>query len=563
MAKEPENLSAVTAAETEAASSEAFQGPTVAEAPSRRKGLRFWLVFLGLCLAGFLSATDSTIIFTALPTISSDLGGQAQYIWLGNAYVFASTAIQPLYGQISNIFGRRYPMIASVGLFAVGSGIAGGANTAVMFIAGRLVQGLGGGGTVMLIDLIVCDLLPLRERSTYLGAVLGACAVGTVIGPVLGGALVSRASWRWAFWINLPVCALTLAIMILFLRVSWQKSPSWMHMVARIDYLGNTIFVGSITSILIGLVQGGAVHPWGAWQTIVPLVVGFVGWALFFVQQAYFCKEPTMPLRLFAHRTAASVYLQDFIVSVLLQWCIYVFPLYFQSQLAASALDSGLNILPINAFMIPSGAVAGAILTKIGQYKPLHWAGFAVLAVSCGLFSTMSASTSTVAWAWFQILAGIGVGLPLTTQLPAIQAVLPESETAVSTSTYSFIRSFGFVWGATIPSIVFNSHIDVRLASIDDAQVRAALANGGAYSYALKVRDLTGLILEQTLDVYRGALRAVWLVGLGFALVGFLLVFTEKHVDMRVTLETEFGLEETGKQPTELNVVADETEKVA
>lgn len=509
-----------------------------------RIGLGFWLVFLGLCFAGFVSATDATIIFTALPTISNDLGGEGDYtyIWLANAYVFASTAIQPLYGQLSNIFGRRYPMIVSVALFAMGSGVAGGADTPAMFIAGRLVQGLGAGGMVMLIDLIVCDLVPLRERSTYLGSVLGACAVGSLVGPVIGGAIVSRTTWRWAFWINLPVCALTLAIMVPFLRLSWKRSPSWMHSLARIDYLGNTIFVGSITSILISLIQGGIVYPWGSWQTIFPLAIGLVGWAVFFVQQGY-CKEPTMPLRLFAHRTSASVYLQDFIVSILLQWCIYILPLYFQSQLGDSALDSGINILPINAFMIPTGAVAGAILTKIGHYKPLHWAGFGVLAISCGLFSMLSPSTSTVAWAWFEILAGIGVGLPLTTQLPAIQAVLPEADTAISTSTYSFIRSFGFVWGTTIPSIVFNSRIEAGLGSINDSKVRAALSDGGAYSYALNVRDLTGQTLQQTLHVYEEALRIVWLVGLAFALVGFLLVFTEKHVDMRVTLDTEFGLE--------------------
>lgn len=228
---------------------------------SSRKGVGFWLVFLGLCFAGFVSATDATIIFTALPTISNELGGEGDYtyIWLANAYVFASTAIQPLYGQLTNIFGRRHPMIVSVALFALGSGVAGGANTSGMFIAGRLVQGLGAGGMVMLIDLIVCDLVPLRDRSTYFGSVLGACAVGSLVGPVIGGAIVSRTTWRWAFWLNMPVCAFTLAIMVPFLRLSWKRSPMWVHSLARIDYLGNTIFVGSITSILISLIQGGVV----------------------------------------------------------------------------------------------------------------------------------------------------------------------------------------------------------------------------------------------------------------------------------------------------------------
>ena len=514
-----------------------------AKQPSAPKGMRFWLIFMGLCLAGFVSSTDATIIFVALPTIVRDINGQGEYIWLGNAYVLATTAIQPLYGQLSNIFGRRYPMIAAVALFALGSGIAGGAASSAMFIAGRLVQGLGAGGMIMLIDLIVCDLVPLRERSTYLGAVLGACALGTIIGPVIGGAIVSRTTWKWVFWINLPVCAVTLAVMVPFLRVTWKRSPTWKHSLARIDHLGNAIFIASVTSTLLGLIQGGVVYPWGSWHTIVPIILGFLGLGLFFVQQAY-CKEPIMPLRLFAHRTSGTAYFLNFIISVLLEWCIYVLPLYFQSQRAALALTAGIDILPINAFMVPSAGIAGALLTKIGKYKPFHWVGFAILTIACGLFSTLTATSSTAAWVWFEIIAAIGIGFPLTTQLPAIQAVLPESDTAVSTSTYSFIRSYGFVWGTTIPSIVFNSRIDALLDRIDDPSVQGALANGGAYGYANNVQTLRGSTLEQTLGVYAAALRIVWFCGLAFSLVGFVFVFLEKHVEMRVTLDTEFGLKQ-------------------
>ncbi|KAF7878985.1 hypothetical protein EAF04_000187 [Stromatinia cepivora] len=233
----------------------------------------------------------------------------------------------------------------------------------------------------------------------------------------------------------------------------------------------------------------------------------------------------------------------DLIISILLEWCIYVLPLYFQSQLAASPLKSGIDILPINGFMIPSAGIAGALLTKTGKYKPLHWIGFALLAIAIGLFSTMTSTSSKAAWVCFQILAVIGIGFPLKTQLPAIQAVLPESDTAISTSTYSFIRSFGFVWGATIPSIVFNCRINAVLGNINDPDVRTSLANGGAYAYANNVKQLSGQTLQQTLSVYASALRTFWYAGLAFSLLGFLFVFVEKHVDMRVTLDTDFGLE--------------------
>ncbi|KAI0509173.1 major facilitator superfamily domain-containing protein [Xylaria bambusicola] len=519
------------------------------EDPGVRKGMHFWLIFLGLCLAGFISAIDINIIFTALPTISDELGSAGDYTWLGNSYVLAVTSIQPLYGQLADIFGRRYPFIASIVIFALGSGVAGGSRTTAMFIAGRIVQGLGGGGMIMLIDLIVCDLLPLRDRSTYLGVVLGACAIGSVIGPVIGGAIVTHSTWRWAFWLNLPVCGITLAVVIPFFRVKVGKPVSWWNSLARLDFVGNFLFIASITSVLIGLVSGGTLSPWGSWRTILPLVLGFLGLGTFFMQQAY-CDKPIMPLHLFTHRTSVTVYLQDFIISVNLQWCVYVLPLYFQSVQGTSALDAGINILPINAFMIPTGAVAGALLTRFGHYKPLHWAGFIVLSVSFALLSTLSESTTTVTWAWFEILAGIGIGLPLTTQLPAIQAVLPESDAAVSTSTYSFIRSFGFVWGATIPAVVFNSRVDTSLGMVDDLTVRNALAHGGAYEFAVKVRDLTGQTLQQTLHVYTSSLRIVWFVGFAISIAGFLLVFGEQHVDLRATLDTEYGLDSDDNQRT-------------
>ncbi|KAK6614974.1 multidrug resistance protein fnx1 [Botrytis cinerea] len=468
--------------------SEVAQSPTKLEETISPKGVCFWLIFLGICLAGFVSSTDATIIFVSIPTITKNPDGQENYIWFGNAYVFATTAVQPFFGQISNIFGRRHPMIFSAALFALGSGITGGANSSAMFIAVRLVQGVGAGGMIMLIGLIVCDLVPLPERTTYLGIVLGHALT----------------SWKWGFWIKLPVCAVTLAIIVPFLRVSWKKSPAWRQSLARIDYLGNAIFIASIISILLGLIQGGVNYPWASWCTVLPIALGWI----VFVQQDY-CVEPTMPLRLFAHRTSATVYFLDFMISILLEWCIFVLPLYFQSQLGTSSLKSGIDILPINGFMIHSAGIAGALLTKTGKYKPLHSVGFSLLAIATGLFSTTKSTSTKAAWVSFQILAAIGIGFPLTTQLPAIQAVLPESDTAISTSIYSFIRSLGFIWGACIPSIIFNSRINAALESIPDADVRAAFADEGAYAYANNVKELSGQPLHQTLNLYANALRTV------------------------------------------------------
>ena len=398
----------------------------------------------------------------------------------------------------------------------------------------------------MLIDLICCDLVPLRERSKYLGIALSTSALGTILGPVIGGAIVSSTSWRWVFYINLPISGLTLTIMVLFLRVTYKRSPTWKYAVARIDYIGNAVFIASITSLLLGLIMGGTVYPWKSWRTTLPIVLGVFGWALFHVHQASsICKEPTMPPQLFTNRTSFTALFLVFVGSMLLEWTVYVLPIYFQSVLGTTPLKSGINILPLNAFMIPSAAVAGALLTRFGKYKPFHWTGFALLTLSCGLFSILDSKTTKAEWIFFQIISGIAIGFPLTTTLPAIQAALPESYTATSTGTYALVRSFGFTWGITIPSVMFNNRINalLDLDRINDPAVRAALVNGGAYAYAPMVSVLEGRARTQTFDVYSDALKTVWEVGIAFSLVGLVAVFAEKNIEMRTTLDTEFGLE--------------------
>jgi MFS family permease len=198
-----------------------LEGKKLDHEPKSKHSWRFWLVFAALCLISFISAIDSTIITVALPTMTRAIGGEKDYVSMANVFVFAATTIQPLFGQVSNIFGRRWPMIVSIALFALGSGITAGANSVAMFVAGRTVQGLGSGGLFVLLNLIVCDLVPLRERGKYLGFMLSTAAVGTVIGPIVGGALTSN--WRWIFYLNLPISGLALVAMFAFLKVKPRR----------------------------------------------------------------------------------------------------------------------------------------------------------------------------------------------------------------------------------------------------------------------------------------------------------------------------------------------------
>ena len=527
--------------------------------PKTKHSWQFWLVFASMCVVSFSSALDSTIITTALPTVNNSIGGQGQFVWIANSFVLASTAVQPLVGQLSDIFGRRWPMLISVGLFILGSGIGGGANTTAMLIAGRTVQGLGSGGIFVLVDLITCDLVPMRERGQYLGIMLSTAGIGTTIGPLIGGA-IAQANWRWVFWINLPIAGSALVAMAMFLRVKHNKEPSWIAALARIDWVGSFIFICSITAILLGLIFGGNVFEWGSYHVIVPIVLGFVGWASFHVYEASsLCKNPSMPPRLFTNRTSFLGYVLSFDAAMLLEWIVYYLPIYFQAVLGASPLISGVNILPLNCFLIPFAIISGGLMTKFGRYRRLYASGFGAMAIGVGLFSILDANSNRAAWVCFQIIEAFGLGFVMTTILPSIQASLPESDVAAATGAYAFLRSFGFVWGVTIPSIVFNNQFNAHINEISDASTRELLVNGQAYGYATGgyVASLPSDVRAEVLNVYTEALKPVWQVAIGFSLLGFLLVFGMKHVELRTELQTEFGLEEGKKRETDTEKVAE------
>ncbi|KAI9644961.1 hypothetical protein NHQ30_006996 [Ciborinia camelliae] len=507
---------------------------------------RVWCIFTVLCLLSFISAVDATIVTTSLPTITRDIGGAEQYTWIANSFLFASTVPQPLFGQIANIFGRRNPILVAIFLFALGSGIAGGSQSPGMLIAARTIQGLGTSGLYVLSDIIICDIVPPRHRSSYLSAVLSTAAIGTTIGPVIGGAL-AEVQWRWIFWLNLPISGVGLLAILLLLNVKYIRSPTWGHALARVDFLGNAIFIPSMISLFLGLILGGVKYPWGSWHIVLPLVLGVLGWILFHVHQASpICKEPSTPPSLFKHRTSAAGFMIIFFSAIILQAVSYFLPVYFQAVKGASPLSSGVHFLPFALAIIPFGGMTGVIMSKTGRYMLLHWVGFAMNAVGTGLLSTLNESSSRAAWICYQIIVSGGTGIIFTATLPSTLAALEDSEVAVATGTYSFIRSFGLVWGVTMASIVFNGQMNAHIDLIGDASTRSIFANGAAYSYASgeTISSLPPQTKHEVKQVYISALRVVWLVMAAISCLGFFCVFIEKHIDLRKSHTTDFGLAE-------------------
>ncbi|KAF2136530.1 uncharacterized protein K452DRAFT_258938 [Aplosporella prunicola CBS 121167] len=515
-------------------------------------GWRFWAIFAALSVTSILSALDASVISTAMPTIVNDLGSGPSYVWIANAYFLTMTAFQPLYGQTANIFGRRSLIVLSVVLFAVGSAVSGAAKTTATLIAGRAIQGVGGGGINVLVDIIVCDLVPLRERAQYMGLIFSIFAVALSLGPVIGGLMTQRVTWRWIFYMNLPICGAALALLLLSLKVQYKKDSA-KNMLKRVDLAGNALLIASVLAILLALTWGGTEHPWGSWRTILPLVLGILGLIGFLGLESWSgLPEPTMPIRIFSNRTSLATFGLTFVHAILNYWITYWLPVYFQSVLEASPTASGVDLLPSAVAAIPFAIIAGGGLTKLGRYRPFHFIGAILLTITFGLFTLLDAQTSTGYWVGIQIIGAAGSGVLLTTTLPAIQAPLPEADVAVATGTWAFLRSFGGIWGVAIPTAIFNSQVNKLLGRIDSADLRSTLANGGAYAMASKDFMLslnpTPVIKSQVLGVYIDSLKLVWQVGIAFGLLCFIIALVVKEVPMREQLETEFGLADDEKQ---------------
>ena len=458
-----------------------------------------------------------------------------------------STAFQPLYGQTANIFGRRWLIILAVSFFMLGSGISGGATSMAMLIAGRTVQGVGGGGCAMLLDLIICDLVPLRERGSVMGYLFGAATVGTALGPFIGGATVATTTWRWVFYINLPIGFVALILLIAFLKVEWERESSISQKLKRTDFIGNSLFVTAVGALLIALTNGGTIHQWSSWRTILPLVLGISGLALFVsYEMSPLCSNPSLPRHLFANRTSATAFFLTFLHTGFMYWEIYFMPVYFQAVQGSSPMRSGVQLLPTVLCLMAFAMVGGIVMEKTGRYLPIHATGFGLMVVGFGLFTLLNASTSTALWVISQIVFASGAGLAIGTLLPAAQAELSEKDTATAAGTWAVMRSFGTIVGVTIAAVIFNNRFSHLATRIADSSVRTMLVGGHAYEHgtSLFIDTLKDMpeTRAQVMSCFQDSLQLMWQIAISFAGFGFLCVFLQKEVTMRTKLDTEFGM---------------------
>ncbi|ERT01066.1 Major Facilitator Superfamily protein [Sporothrix schenckii 1099-18] len=521
--------------------------------PTFKPGPRFWAILVALSFISLLTSLEATVTSTVLPSIVADLGGGDNYIWVSNAYFLSMTALLPMFGQLANVFGRRWPLITSGVLFMAGSAVCGRATSMTALIAGRAVQGIGGAGIGVLCEIVVCDLVPLRQRGTYMGAVLSMVGLGAALGPLFGGLLVRHSTWRWAFYMALPTGGVAVALLVAVLHVQYDRSQTVATKLASLDWLGSVLFVGGTVPILLALGWAGGADPWSSYRVLVPLLVGLatLGAFLALEGQTRLAPHPMVPLRLFRLRTTAIVFLLTFAHGLVTMWALYFLPVYFQGVLALDAYRAGMALLPTILALLPGAILGGLLLSRFGRYKPILAVCFALVAVGFGLFSLLDAASSTAAWVGFQVLESFGAGVGMAALLPALLAPLTDKDTALATATWGVMRSFGILWGVAIAGAIYTSRAaQLAAAIVTDQTVASVFQSGGAYG-AADVRFLDTLSPEtraQVISVQSAALQRSWQVAIAFGGLGLLATAAMKHVPLREQNDTDFGMVETKEE---------------
>ncbi|KAH6608320.1 hypothetical protein Trco_001666 [Trichoderma cornu-damae] len=348
---------------------------------------RFWIVFPTLCLSGLAVTMEGSIVVTALPAISRALH-TTEYVWVINAYTFASAVFQPLTGWLAEAFGRKPLMLVCIVLFGVGSGIAGAADSLTVIIIGRVIQGVGGGGVPLIAELIISDMVPLPERPKMLGIVMATSCLGLLLGPVIGGVVVGHTTWRWIFWINCPLAAASALCLFPILGRRTQKqrdaATNLSAIARRFDWIGNFLLPASTISVLLPLTMGGKMYDWSSFRVILPLALGVVGMIIFGIYEAYY-PHPLIPLHLLQNISAISIQLQNFIQSMLLMWVNYYLTVYFQAVLEMSAQRAGFNLLPTVVGMVVFSIVGGIVSAMLPGRRSIILNFLAFTLISIGL----------------------------------------------------------------------------------------------------------------------------------------------------------------------------------
>ncbi|MGK4583573.1 DHA2 family efflux MFS transporter permease subunit [Kitasatospora sp. HPMI-4] len=504
-----------------------------------------WVPIGALLLALLLAALDQTIVSTALPTIVSDLGGLEHLSWVVTAYLLASTAATPLWGKLGDMYGRKRLFQASIVIFLIGSALCGLARNMGELIGFRALQGLGGGGLIVLTQAIVGDLVPPRDRGRYQGLFGAVFGVTSVLGPLLGGVFVDNLSWRWVFYINLPIGVVALVVIAAVLPGAGEKRRH------AIDYPGTFLIASVATCLVLMTSLGGTTWPWGSWQVAGLAVLGAV-LLVAFVAVERRAAEPVIPMRLFRSRTFSLVAVISFVVGFAMFGALTYLPTFLQVVRGVSPTLSGIHMLPMVLGMLFTSIGAGQIVARTGRYRIFPIVGTAVTAVGLVLLSRLTEHSGNTETSLYFLVFGLGLGLVMQVLVLIVQNTADYQDLGVATGAATFFRSIGASFGVSIFGSVFAGGLNRRLP---EALAGLALPPGFTPSALTAdpriIATLPAPVRAAVHHAYAESITRVFLYAVPVAVVAFLLSLFIREQKLRTTVTAPDLGECIGVNPVE------------
>jgi len=501
---------------------------------------RVRVIFGALILVFLLASLDQTIVSTALPTIVGELGGLQHLSWVVTAYLLASTVSGPLYGKFGDLYGRKVVLQTAIVIFLVGSALCGLSQNMAELISFRALQGLGAGGLIVTAIAVIGDVIPPRDRGRYQGIFGGVFGVSTIIGPLLGGFFVDNLSWRWIFYVNLPIGAVAFVVIGAVFHV--RPAPK-QH---KVDYLGAALLAGGLSAIVLFTSLGGTTWAWDSPEIIALIAIGVVAIGAFVLVESR-VPEPILPLSLFRNRTFAVTSAVGFVVGLALFGAVTYLPLYLQIVKGVSPTRSGLQLTPLMLGLLVTSVLSGQLISRWGRYRIFPIIGTAVIAVGMLLLSRLGIGTSLWMAALDMVILGLGLGMVMQVLVLAVQNAVDYTNLGVATSGSTMFRSIGGSIGVSLFGAIFSNRLHTELAQRLAPSVHLPSTTSPA-----AVRALPPPVRDSYVHAVTTALSPIFFVAAVICVVAFVLALLLPDVPLRQTSAAE-GIGETFATPSHVD----------
>ncbi|MCJ7831700.1 MAG: MFS transporter [Dehalococcoidia bacterium] len=484
------------------------------------------IVFIGLMGGMLLASLDQTIVATALPTIVGELGGLQHLSWVITAYLLTSTSSMPLYGKLSDLYGRKLLFQAAIGIFLVGSILSGFSQSMIQLIMFRGIQGLGAGGIITMAQAVIGDIVAPRERGRYQGYIGTVFGVSAVAGPLLGGFFTDNLTWRWVFYINIPIGVAALIVTSVVLRLPFQKLSH------RIDYLGAALMVSGVSALLLLTSWGGVQYAWGS-PTIIGLgAAGVILLGIFLLQEGR-AREPLLPLRLFREWIFSVGSSISFIVGMAMFGAVAYLPIYFQVVRGTSATMSGLRLFPLMMGVVLMSIASGQIISKIGRYRMFPIVGTGIMIVGTYLLSRLGVGTSPWVAAGYMLLLGVGLGMVMQVPVLAVQNAVQHRDLGAGTAGVNLFRSLGSAFGVAIFGSILNNRLSYELTRTIPAEALGQFSRRTLTASPEQLKALPPAIHADVVQSFANSLHMVFLWAVPLIIVAFLVSWLLRDIPLR------------------------------